>query len=1470
VKAASTTIFSVVSDDYDGRVRNTASGLTQEDYYNCRSASSGDSITTADIMWGQTTGDPYWQIWRAFIRFDTSGLDNDVTITSAKICLYGSVEGSDLDFYIRIQKWTSGNDGISVADYSAWNNVSYDDGTFYSTMFVVGSWNNITLSNFDVIVKAGYTDICIRSSMDINGEIPYDDFENAEDTGAGTHPPKLEITYTEGAVPAEDYVDLQSNVDGIADKGTHSSFANQKATDSIYDNMTEADQAPITGNSENFVDNSDSDVDTHTGHGTHSSFPAMQAGPDSTFDTLTEAFTEITSAKTNAFIAYRDSTTSANTPKERAWIGESVAWGGQAEMATSDYPVRFTRVAYSPISTRITEKIVVTLSDDGKLDAYVWNGASWAVTNNIGNVGTTAYAYKCFDVAYEKTSGKAMLVYAVVDTDTTHDLAYKTWIYGTGWSSEYYIDDTVHATNIQYYWIALATRWINDANEIGLIGIDVTDTDANAWIWDGSTWGNYIEITGTVAITTEECIAIECERLSGTFIAVAGEGQFIKWARFTTSWSAVGIFDINSGATTVMNWLKLAQSQGNRLMLTSVDGALDLCTAVWDEGLYGNRQWSTASSSIGSMTATTSVTAMRFTAQASKSVTNILVYIQTVLASPAYRFGIETSATTYLPSGTYVGASNYAVYTPTATGWLNLTLPSSASLTAGTVYHVTVRYDSGTIGASNYIALRRMGTVKNDFRVSENKIDSWLNVIFGTTIQNYDPLFVLRYSDVTYESMPYDTATAHTTIYGVNWFSEKWTQSGAKTITGVNIPLLKTGTPADSLYVVLRNETDSQDVATITISQADITTTLQWYEKYFSSPVSLINGKTYRLVLKSPSSISSACFTCRSLSTGQSGSLTYDGTNSVYSVSANSGSSWTDTTTQDLIYIILNDSTLGGGFVIHVPQDTSVDTHAQRCADFAWEYRASPEFRNQGLLVYGTSTGVITWRRFRAPNYITVVTSPTMAGGLHPWVQLKANPRTISGDVKILGAILTDTVLDLGAIRWDGTALTIIGVTTFSSDTVITYESFEMEFMNFGPPNYELDLEFQWTTADFDEANEYLSIYVGTVNAEALKVDVRNGGSWTNIIASLTASQWNNVSIGTYLTGATITFRFLGGTETSDTTQSSWQIDCAIIHVWSVGVNYELELEEQFTEAEYTRTYEELCIYMGTTDVEDIRVYVWITSNSSWVLLFNDLTANTWNNVSVTSYLTDSTFTIKFVDGTQSSDSVQSTWQKDCALLHTWSLGYNLNLRVRDWDLTDSISGALVYKDTDVLTSNGGGWANWTLVTGTVAVKVSYFGFWINGTFQVEMTEGKTIDVRCRLYDVTVTVQENVQSAYLVGANVTVFNSTSTYGNRIKTGITGNKGQVALTNLPNNTLTFTQYGKSDWSLVIGNATQLVSTEDQSITLTSNQNNLSIQDYRGLIGIVVGVIIPLKRHSIEKCLKRKRKIDRGEKEWRKQV
>ena len=443
-----------------------------------------------------------------------------------------------------------------------------------------------------------------------------------------------------------------------------------------------------------------------------------------------------TTAKTDAFIAYRDSTTTLNTSKERAWTGDSVAWGSQTEMPDAGSPVRFTRVAYCPLEARSFEKIVVTLSDDGYLDAYVWNGTAWTVTNNVGNVGTTANAYKSFDVAYEKTSGRALLVYAVLSTDTTKDLAYRIWTFGSGWGDEQYIDDTGHATDVQYRWIALASNPTNGSNEITMVALDGTNSDANGWVWNGNGWGSIYSLDETVSITTEECIAVAYETNSGR------------------AWTAVG------SATTASTFSMRSQTGG-----------------TWN---------------------------------ATKESPNV----------------------------------------------------------GGTPNWCTLKADP----ASNYLLL-----VSVDGRSDLN------------------------------------------TVY--------YTGSG----------------------------------------------------------------------------------------------------------------SWT----------------------VHTEHDNNVDTNAQRCADFAWEPTGS-----KGLLVWGTSAGKINYKTYTAPTTWGTAQTPTMGANVHPWVQLRTNPRSINGDVKILGAVMEGTVFDVGAIGWDGTTFTTIGTNTISSGTtVITYECFEMEFMNFGPPTeFTGEVEFTGTS----------------------------------------------------------------------------------------------------------------------------------------------------------------------------------------------------------------------------------------------------------------------------------------------------------------------------------------------------------------------------------------------------------------------
>ncbi|MEM2248756.1 MAG: hypothetical protein QXJ46_04485 [Candidatus Bathyarchaeia archaeon] len=113
----------------------------------------------------------------------------------------------------------------------------------------------------------------------------------------------------------------------------------------------------------------------------------------------------------------------------------------------------------------------------------------------------------------------------------------------------------------------------------------------------------------------------------------------------------------------------------------------------------------------------------------------------------------------------------------------------------------------------------------------------------------------------------------------------------------------------------------------------------------------------------------------------------------------------------------------------------------------------------------------------------------------------------------------------------------------------------------------------------------------------------------------------------------------------------------AILVPASTPSNYELDLEVQWINLDYGRENKYLCIYVGEqTGSESLRVEAW--TGSSWVSLGNLNFPNQWNNFSVSPYLTSSTFTIRFLGGTEVGDTIQDRWEIDCVLLHTWDTLY--------------------------------------------------------------------------------------------------------------------------------------------------------------------------------------------------------------------
>jgi len=292
-----------------------------------------------------------------------------------------------------------------------------------------------------------------------------------------------------------------------------------------------------------------------------------------------------TSSLSRAFMGYRSTTgTSSSYPKTRGWDGS--AWdAAETELPTAVSPIRWIRTAYSPLMARYYERIMVTLSDDGYLDAYVWTGSSWSVTDNIGLVGTTANAYRTFDIAYEKTNGRAMLVYGISSTDPSRDLAYRIWD-GASWSAESYINDIGHASDVQYYWVALASKPTAGANEIALIALEGTTTEGSvrAWIWDGANWGNELGLE-TDTIKNRGDIAVDYESLSGNALFVWGDDAVNRYDSrrwLGSAWEgteriAMGPLSGDPG------WITLkSDPASNRVMLLSVDAAVDLRTADWN------------------------------------------------------------------------------------------------------------------------------------------------------------------------------------------------------------------------------------------------------------------------------------------------------------------------------------------------------------------------------------------------------------------------------------------------------------------------------------------------------------------------------------------------------------------------------------------------------------------------------------------------------------------------------------------------------------------------------------------------------------------------------------------------------------------------------------------------------------------------------------------------------------------------
>jgi FlaG/FlaF family flagellin (archaellin) len=112
-------------------------------------------------------------------------------------------------------------------------------------------------------------------------------------------------------------------------------------------------------------------------------------------------------------------------------------------------------------------------------------------------------------------------------------------------------------------------------------------------------------------------------------------------------------------------------------------------------------------------------------------------------------------------------------------------------------------------------------------------------------------------------------------------------------------------------------------------------------------------------------------------------------------------------------------------------------------------------------------------------------------------------------------------------------------------------------------------------------------------------------------------------------------------------------VDHAYLNIQRAAIiDYELDMEYQFNNANYQSDNEQLCFYLTGGISESLLVDYYLTG-TGWINL-GLINSVGWNNFTATG-LISSTYNIRLYDENQTNEETQNSWDIDCMFLHTWN-----------------------------------------------------------------------------------------------------------------------------------------------------------------------------------------------------------------------
>lgn len=310
----------------------------------------------------------------------------------------------------------------------------------------------------------------------------------------------------------------------------------------------------------------------------------------------------------DGLVVYEDNSSANTNIKYNTWNGS--AWGGEQSLTVNSANILWARMESKPLTNEI---MLVTLDSNSDIYAYVWNGSGWG-SGQLLTASASVNTSNPFDLAYENTSGDAMVAYGTGTTWNYWTYISSTWTDGTGGSNCAGDGTTNACANVAGSVVNLNLTSSSENNYIAVAIDETTGDDFMGQMWDGSQW-----LALPSAITTwDEAGAVENAAsempqnvtyeangnrfmfmyvLSGLLTA-----QYFFYDLDDSTWyngdGTTSITDIDSVTTTTgantttddMEWINFASNpdDASQIMLTVAD-----ILGVVRSRLWNGSSWST-------------------------------------------------------------------------------------------------------------------------------------------------------------------------------------------------------------------------------------------------------------------------------------------------------------------------------------------------------------------------------------------------------------------------------------------------------------------------------------------------------------------------------------------------------------------------------------------------------------------------------------------------------------------------------------------------------------------------------------------------------------------------------------------------------------------------------------------------------------------------------------------------------------